>query len=45
MSELLANSRHRRPGREEKWNSTVCGLSKRDLLKDVLTILGVHLFL
>jgi len=28
-----------RPGREEKWCSTVCGISKRDLLKDVLGIL------
>lgn len=28
-----------RPSREEKWSPTVCGLSKRDLLKDVLGIL------
>jgi len=28
-----------RPGREDKWCPTVCGLAKRDLLKDVLGIL------
>ena len=28
-------------GKEERWNPTVCGLSKRDLLKDVLGIFGM----
>ncbi|KZT35016.1 WD40 repeat-like protein [Sistotremastrum suecicum HHB10207 ss-3] len=27
-----------RPGREESWTPTVCGLAKRDLLKDILSI-------
>lgn len=30
----------RRPGRDEAWCPTVSGLSKRDLLKDVLSIFG-----
>jgi hypothetical protein len=29
-----------RPGKTETWNPTVAGLSKRDLLKEVLTIFG-----
>jgi protein HIRA/HIR1 len=29
-----------RPGREDVWSPTVVGLSKRDLLKDVLAIFG-----
>jgi len=29
-----------RPGREENWSPTVVGLSKRDLLKDILSIFG-----
>jgi hypothetical protein len=29
-----------RPGREDVWSPTVLGLSKRDLLKDVLSIFG-----
>lgn len=31
---------YRRPNKQEKWESTVVGLSKRDLLKDVLSIFG-----
>lgn len=33
----------RRPGREESWTPTVCGLAKRDLLKDILSIFGTFL--
>lgn len=29
-----------RPGREESWSPSVVGLSKRDLLRDVLSIFG-----
>lgn len=29
-----------RPGREDSWPSTLMGMSKRDLLKDVLVIFG-----
>ena len=34
--------KHRRPGKEDNWNSNVAGLSKRDLLKDVLSVLGTE---
>lgn len=33
----------RRPGREESWTPTVCGLAKRDLLKDILSIFGTFI--
>jgi len=29
-----------RPGRDDAWNATVLGISKRDLLKDVLSVLA-----
>jgi protein HIRA/HIR1 len=33
-----------RPGREDVWSPTVVGLSKRDLLKDVLSIFGQSVY-
>lgn len=30
----------RKPGRDETWSPTLLGFSKRDLLKDVLTVFG-----
>ena len=33
-----------RPGREDVWSPTVVGLSKRDLLKDVLSIFGLSAY-
>ena len=40
---LTGNCSSRRPGREDGWNPTVVGFSKRDLLKDVLSVFGMHL--
>ena len=34
---------HRRPGREDSWSPTVVGSSKRELLKDVLSVFGMIL--
>ena len=34
----------RRPGRDDSWSPTVLGFSKRDLLKDVLSIFGQYCF-
>ena len=37
----LMNARHgRRPGRDEAWSPTIVGMSRRDLLKEVLNIFG-----
>ena len=30
----------RRPGRDDSWSATVAGLSKRDLLREVLSVFG-----
>lgn len=44
FSHNLTGSRSsRRPGREDGWNPTVVGFSKRDLLKDVLSVFGMYL--
>lgn len=40
FSYMLADICISRPGREDVWSPTVVGLSKRDLLKDVLSIFG-----
>jgi hypothetical protein len=39
---LIYSHTHRRPGKEDHWHSNVAGLSKRDLLKDVLSVFGTE---
>ena len=38
----MCSHTHRRPGKEDNWHSNVVGLSKRDLLKDVLSVFGTE---
>lgn len=40
MVSTLAHGHCRRPGREEGWKSSIIGVSKRDLAKDVLSVFG-----
>ena len=36
---------YRRPGRDDSWCPSVIGMSKRDLLKEVLSVFGMYVYL